>query len=100
MGQRTSAPGEAADLLLDTLRPQGDLEAAALGERWAAANPAGLAALAEYEGCVLWLHQRLWELCLLGAVPAVFFQWLSTRAHQLAARNLLVDAQRDDLVRI
>jgi len=100
MGQHSSAPAEAADLLLETLRPHGDVDIAALRERWAAVIPAGLGALAEYEGCVLWLHRRFRELCLLDAAPAAFSQWLSTRAHQLAARNLLVDAQRDALVRI
>jgi len=100
MGQPPSAPGEAADLLLETLRLQGDVDMARLGSRWAALCPVGLAALAEYEGCVLWLHRRLRDLGLLELVPAGFARWLSARAHRLAAINLLVDAQRNDLVRI
>ncbi len=100
MTRPPSTAGEAADLLLETLRLHAGVDSAALKERWAAVNAAGLAALAEYEGCVIWLHRRLKELRLLEVVPADFAQWLATRAHYLAAWNLLVDAQRDDLVRI
>jgi hypothetical protein len=88
------------DLLLTTLRLRGDIDVEALRRRWAALNPAGFAALVEYEGCALWLYQRLKDLRLFDAVPPALAQRLSTRARRLAARNLLVDAQRDDLVRI
>jgi hypothetical protein len=97
--QRPSAGGEPVDLLLETVRLRAKVDIAALSQRWARLNPAGLAALAEYEGCVLWLHRRLKELDLLDLVPADFAQRLSSRARLLAARNLLVDSQRDDLVR-
>jgi putative nucleotidyltransferase-like protein len=78
----------------------GDVDRAALAKTWAALNVAGLAALTEYEGCVLWLHRRLKELRLLDTAPVAFARWLSARAHHLEARNLQVDAQRDDLVAI
>ena len=97
---RSATTGEVADLLLTTLRLRGDCDVAGLRRRWADLDPAGLAALAEYEGSVLWLHRRLRELGLVDVVPATLSQWLSTRARRLAARNLLVDAQRDDLVAI
>jgi putative nucleotidyltransferase-like protein len=97
---RSSKAGETAALLLETLQLHGDVPVAALRERWAALSPAGLATLTEYEGCVLWLHRRLQELGILDAVPSAFAQWLSQRAHFVVARNLLVDAQRDDLVQI
>jgi len=97
---RSATTGEVADLLLTTLRLRGDCDVAGLRRRWADLDPAGLAALAEYEGSVLWLHRRLRELGLVDVVPATLSEWLSTRARRLAARNLLVDAQRDDLVAI
>ena len=97
---RSATTGEVADLLLTTLRLRGDCDVAGLRRRWADLDPAGLAALAEYEGSVLWLHRRLRELGLVDVVPATLSQWLSTRARRLTARNLLVDAQRDDLVAI
>src|SRR3989440_12586222 len=100
MRRRRSTASETADLLLTTLRLHADVDVGALRKRWAASSPAGLATLTEYEGCVLWLHQRLRELCIFDAVPAAFAEWLSQRAHFLVARNLLVDAQRDDLVQI
>ena len=87
------------DLLLATLRLGGDVDVAALRRRWTALNPAGVPALVEYEGCVLWLYHRLRDLGLLDAVPAALAEWLATRSRRLAARNLRVDAQRDDLVR-
>src|SRR2546427_9435986 len=97
---RSATTGEVADLLLTTLRLRGDCGVAGLRRRWADLDPAGLAALAEYEGSVLWLHRRLRELGLFDVVPANLSEWLSTRARRLAARNLLVDAQRDELVQI
>ena len=88
------------DLLLTTLRLRGDIDVPALSRRWTALNPAGVAALVEYEGCALWLYRRLKDLCLFDAVPAALGECLSTQARHLAAHNLRVDAQRDDLVRI
>ena|SRR2546430_14860521 len=78
---------EVADLLLTTLRVRDHVDITSLRQRWAALDPAGLAALTEYEGSVLWLHRRLREFGLLDVVPGTLAQWLSTRAHRLAARN-------------
>jgi hypothetical protein len=98
--RRPSGPREAADLLLETLRLQSNVDVAGLRWRWAALSPNGLAALMNYESCVLWLQRRVQELDLLDRVPGSFGQWLYERACHLAARNLLVDAQRNELVRI
>src|SRR5881628_2700633 len=100
MRQHASLTDEAAEVVLETFRPGAASDAAGLSRRWAALDPTGLPALAEYEGCVLWLYQRLQELRILDAVPAAFAERLSTRAHRLMAHNLLVDAQRDELVRL
>jgi hypothetical protein len=100
MRRRLSPAAAVADLLLETLRLRSDPDVADLGHRWACLNPIGLASLVEYEGCVLWLYERLRELGIWGAVPTEFAEWLSARAHRVAAHNLLVDAQRDDLVRL
>jgi len=100
MTYRSATTAEVADLLLATLRLRGDANVPGLRQRWGNLDPAGLAALAEYEGSVLWLHQRLRELGLFDVLPATFSHWLATRARRLTARNLLVDAQRDDLVAI
>src|SRR5438876_11557720 len=91
---------EVADLLLTTLRVRDHVDITSLRQRWAALDPAGLAALTDYEGSVLWLHRRFREFGLLDVVPGTLAQLLSTRAHRLAARTLLVDARRADLVAI
>ena len=91
---------DVVDLLLETLRLPEDVDTTTLRRRWSAANLSGITGLVEYEGCVLWLYQRLKELRVLDAVPAQFAQWLSRRAHRLAAHNLVVDAQRDELVQL
>ena len=93
-------PRAVVALLLQTLRLRGDVDVADLRRHWAALDPAGLAALLQYEGCVLWVHQRLRELQLLELAPPPFAGWLTAQARRLTARNLLVDAQRDALVRI
>src|SRR5438128_8145899 len=100
MRHRPSLTDAAADLLLETLRLHSDVEAAALSERWSALHPAGLEGLTMYEGCVLWLHGRLKDRRVFDAVPAGFAEWLATRARHLAARNLVVDAQRDEVVQL
>src|SRR3989440_6126476 len=100
MRNRPSPTDEAADLLLEPLRLDGTVTAAALTERWSALHLAGLETLATYEGCVLWLHRRLKDRRLFDALPSAFAERLAMRARHLAARNLAVDAQRDEVVRI
>src|SRR2546425_1342707 len=100
MRRQASPIDPAVEAVLQTLRLGAEVDAAGLARRWAAVDPAGLAALVEYEGCVLWLYQRLQELHILGAAPTEFVEWLSARAHRLLAYTLGVDAQRDQLVRL
>src|SRR3989442_49531 len=100
MRRQASPIDPAVEAVLQTLRLGAEVDAAGLARRWVAVDPAGLAALVEYEGCVLWLYQRLQELHILGAAPTEFVEWLSARAHRLMAYNLVVDAQRDQLVRL
>src|SRR2546430_17586571 len=92
--------GHVGDLLVETIRLRREVDVAALRRRWTALDPAGVPALVEYEGCVLWLYHRLRDLGLLDAVPAALAEWLATRARRLAAPNLRVHAQRAALVRI
>ena len=96
--RRSTTTDEVADVVLTTLCSHPHVDVAGLGKRWAGLSTTGLAALTEYEGSVLWLHRRLGDLKLLDSVPPPFVEWLSARARRLAARNLLVDAQRDELV--
>src|SRR2546425_10826424 len=100
MRRQASPIDPAVEAVLQTLRLGAEVDAAGLARRWAAVDPAGLAALVEYEGCVLWLYQRLQELHILSAAPTEFVEWLSARAHRLLAYTLGVDAQRDQLVRL
>lgn len=82
-------------LLLATLRwPHG--ENARLAEEWAPAPTLGLERLVDHEECALWLSRRL---VAIGAKPAPdFAQWLTRRAREATARNLLIDAQLDALL--
>ena len=91
---------QAADVLLQTLRVRGELDAGELRRRWAAVSVAGLAELVEYEGCALWLYRRLKELRLLDAAPLDFVNWLVAGARYLAAHNLRVYAQCDVIVKL
>lgn len=90
----------ASDVLLQTLRVQGEVDAGELRRRWVAVRVAGLAELVEYEGCAVWLYRRLKELGLIDAAPLPFATWLAARAWHLAAHNLRVDAQRDVILRL
>jgi hypothetical protein len=82
-------------LLLATLRwPHG--EGARLAEEWARAPTQGLEGLIDHEECALWLSRRL---AAIGAMPAPgFAQWLTRKAREATARNLLIDAQLDALL--
>ncbi len=93
-------PVHATDVLLHTLRIQGQVDADDLRRRWATVRAAGLAELVEYEGCALWLYRRLKELDLVDAAPLAFTTWLGACAWRLAARNLRVDAQRDVILQL
>ncbi|HEX9631369.1 MAG TPA: nucleotidyltransferase family protein [Gemmatimonadales bacterium] len=92
--------GQASDLLLETLRLRPGSSGPDLRCAWRAARTESLAALVAFEGCSLWLYRRLTELGALAGVEPAFAAWLARSARRIAARNLLVDAQRDAVVAI
>lgn len=87
------------DLLVRTLTLGGGVDPAGLAADWAALSPRGLDRLVTFEGCGLWLWRRLRELGAAAAPPAELRDWLAHEARARAARNLLVDAQADVVVR-
>jgi len=95
----SARPGE---LLVETLTlgtGGAGTDPARLAADWATVSPRGLDRLVTFEGCALWLWRRLRELGAATAPPAAFADWLVCEARGRAARNLLVDAQADSVVR-
>lgn len=90
---------DSADLLLDTLRSGSEPDHADLRRRWGAAAIEQVDPLVQYEECSLWLYRRLVDLELLHHVQPDLQAELGTRARHIAAHNLLVDAQRDAVIR-
>jgi hypothetical protein len=88
------------DLLLATLRFGGAVPPEALRAAWRALPATGLGRLIQFEGCELWLHRRLAQIGAVEPGGAPFAGWLAQRARDTAARNLLVDAQTVDVVRL
>ena len=89
---RSPAPlkADAVGLLLRTLRlattrADGD----ALRDGWGLADHRGLDNLIDFEGCALWLSRRLRQ------IRANLGDRVTQLAHDLAARNLLVDAETE-----
>ncbi len=89
-----------AELLLETLRFHGGLEPQRLTAAWAAVKTKGLPRLVEFEGCALWLERRLQQLGAGDLLEPGFRTWLARRARDTAARNLLIDAQVDAVLRV
>jgi hypothetical protein len=91
-----------AVVLLETLRLRNGLSAEDLRAAWALADARGLADLVSYEGCALWLLRRIRAVGVgeLKGAAADFAAWLDRAAHGVAARNLLVEAHTDTLVRL
>jgi hypothetical protein len=88
--------GQGADpiaVLLGTLRLGSELGPAETQSAWQGLETAGLAALVSQEGCALWLYRRLKSAGAEAAPQPAFSSWLSQRARDHAARNLLVDAR-------
>jgi len=88
------------DLLLATLRLGGDVAPEGLRAAWRALPATGLDRLIQFEGCELWLHRRLAQIGAVEPGGAPFTGWLAQRARDTAARNLLVDAQTVDVLRV
>ncbi len=91
---------DVAEVLLGTLRFHDDSDVPELRHRWMMLDLAGVAELAEYEGCVLWLYRRLKALGVVEVLPGAFGRWLVARARHVAAQNLRVDAQSEVIVRL
>jgi Uncharacterised nucleotidyltransferase len=88
-----------AALLLETLRLDGHAEPEELRAAWANADTRRLGLLVQFEGCALWLRRRLGEINALESGDRRFRVWLEHRSREIAARNLLVDAQTDRVAR-
>lgn len=84
-------------VLLDTLRLGGELDPAATRSAWRGIDTSGLSGLVIQEGCALWLYRRLRGAQAEAAPHPAFATWLSRRARDDAARNLLIDARVSQL---
>jgi len=87
----------AARLLLDTLRFRGGPPAERLAEAWEHVEGAGLHRLVEFEGCSIWLYRRLRQLGVLDRVDPELADWVSDKAREETARNLLIEAEAESL---
>jgi hypothetical protein len=95
-------PGDslgAVRVLVETLRPRPRIPEERLAAAWRTLRPAPLQGLIRLERCTLWLYRRIRALGIEPAVPPELFGPLREQATQLAARNLLVDAQALELSR-
>jgi hypothetical protein len=88
-----------AALLLETLRLDEHAEPEQLRAAWMNADTRRLGLLVQFEGCALWLRRRLGEINALQSGDRRFRVWLEHRSREIAARNLLVDAQTDRVAR-
>ena len=70
-----------------------------LGQRWATADTRGLAELINFEGCALWLLRRVRQIGVAQTLDARLGALLAQRARDIAARNLLVDAETEAVLR-
>lgn len=91
----------AVTLLLATLRfpPADGVDAVSLAERWAAADSRGLAELIDFEGCALWLLRRLRQTGAHEVLDSPLGVSVAHAARDIAARNLLIDAETEVVLR-
>jgi len=89
----------AVRVLVETLRSRPRIPEQSLAAAWRTLRPAPLLGLIQLERCALWLYRRIRVLNLEPAVPPELLAPLRDQATQLAARNLLVDAQALELSR-
>jgi hypothetical protein len=90
----------AATLLLDTLQLKRYPDPERLGAAWKTVDTKGLSRLIHYEGCALWLRRRLSDLNAMESADRRVSVWVEHRSREMAARNMLVDAQTDRVVRL
>jgi len=86
-----------ARLLLDTLRFKGGPPSEHLAAAWQEAGGRGLRRLVAFEACSIWLYRRLRQLGVLERVDPDFAAWLSDKAREETARNLIVEAEAEAL---
>ena len=84
-----------ASLLLETLHFDERADPASLRSAWMHVETNGLARLVDFEGCALWLRQRLAQLGARDFADRRFRTWLDHRSRELVVRNRLVDALTD-----
>jgi len=87
-------------LLLTTLRLGGARrESAALRQAWETrADYPGLAGLIDFEGCALWLARRLRQIGADTALASDLGGFVTRCARDIAASNLLVDAETETML--
>ncbi len=90
----------AARLLLDTLRLQGAPPPERLASAWAEADVRGLPELIAFEGCAIWSYRRLRQIGALEGIDTAVTEWLSARARDETARNLLIESEAAALARV
>ena len=89
----------AAELFFETLVLRPRVPAATLAGAWRGVRPGALAVLAEFEGSAQWMWRRLREIGASDAAPAPFARAVAERARRDAARNLLVEAEAERVIR-
>jgi hypothetical protein len=89
-----------ARLLLDTLRFQGGPPPERLAEAWIEAEGTGLRRLVSFEGCSIWLCRRLRQLGVLERIDPDLATWVTAKAREETARNLLIEAEAQALAEI
>ena len=82
-----------ARLLIDTLRFAGAPPPDQLSAGWRVADVQGLDRVIAFEGCAIWLYRRLRQIGALESIEPRFGAWLSARAREETARNLLIEAE-------
>ena len=95
-------PGDsvgAVRVLVETLRPTPRIPQESLAAAWRSVDPSPLLGLIQLERCALWLYRRIRALGLEAAIPPELLAPLRDQATQLAALNILVDAQALELHR-
>jgi putative nucleotidyltransferase-like protein len=86
-----------AQLLLETLRFHGGPPIEHLVHAWGNVEGRALRRLVAFEGCAMWLYRRLRQLGVLDRVDPELSEWVSAKAREGTARNLLIDAEAESL---
>lgn len=100
--ERRESPGlgrltDTVSVLLDTLQLGRELVPDLAQSTWHGVDTIGLPGLVLEEGCALWLYRRLRSVGAEDAPRPEFASWLSRRARDDAARNLLIDTRVSQL---